>query len=323
MTFQLKGKSIWIAGHTGMVGSALSRQLAGADCRLITIGRNNLDLTRQQAVEDFVAREKPDVIIVAAARVGGIYANSHFPAEFLYENLAISQNIIEAAHRHDCQKLVYLGSACMYPRDVDQPIKEMDLLSGAPEPTNEAYAMAKIAGTKLCQYYSQQYGRAFITVVPTNSYGPFDNFDPKTSHVPAALMMKFHQAKLEQSAQVVLWGSGTPLRDFIFVDDMAKAILFAAENYDAPEPLNIGTGREFSILQLAETMKEVVGFDGEIVHDTSKPDGAPRKLMDCSRLMKLGWHPTYNLQQGLEKTYKWFLGQQDGLSARPGSHENT
>lgn len=290
-----------------MVGSAILRRLAVEDADILTVGRDELDLREQAAVRAFVAKAKPDVIILAAAKVGGILANDSFPADFLYENLVIETNIIEAAHRADVERLVFLGSSCIYPKFAPQPIKEDALLTGALEPTNEWYAIAKIAGIKLCQSYRKQFGRRYISVMPCNLYGQNDNFDLATSHVLPALIRKFHEAKEAGRKEVVVWGTGTPLREFLYVDDLADAVVFLTDHYDGDEPINCGAGSDVTIRQLAETIGRVVGFEGALVFDASKPDGTPRKLMDSGRLAALGWRPKTSLEEGVAKVYCWFL----------------
>ncbi|HYY14510.1 MAG TPA: GDP-L-fucose synthase, partial [Chthoniobacterales bacterium] len=270
-------------------------------------GRSQLDLADEKAVADFFAKEKPQVVILAAARVGGIKANDDFPVEFLLENLRIQNNVIRGAHEAGARKLLFLGSSCIYPKQAPQPIPESALLTGPLEPTNEAYAVAKIAGIKLCQAFSREYGANFISVMPTNLYGPNDNFDLQTSHVLAALLRKAHEAKTSGSRELVVWGSGTPHREFLHVDDSAAACVFLLENYDSPEIINVGWGEDISIRELAELICDIVGFNGELAWDTSKPDGTPRKLLDVSKLRKLGWRPTIPLRQGIVRTYEWFL----------------
>jgi len=306
MTLDLKNKKIWIAGHSGMVGSALIRRLSHEQCMILTIDHKDMDLTDQHAVDNWVAKHKPDIIFLAAAKVGGILANATYPVDFLQINLMIQNNIISTAHRNNVEKLVFLASACMYPRNASQPMTEETIMTGELEPTNEAYAIAKIAGTKLCQAYRKQYDDNFITVVPTNSYGPNDNFCLETGHVPAAIMVKAHTAKIETTPTITLWGNGQALRDFIYVDDMADAIVFAARHYNSDSPLNIGSGTETSIAELAEVIKDAVGYKGNIVYDTTKPNGAPRKHLDCQKLNQLGWQASTELEIGFKKTYKWF-----------------
>jgi len=303
-----KNDKIYIAGHTGLVGSAVHRKLVNDGYKkIITKHHNELDLTRQAAVEDFFCKEKPDFTILTAARVGGIYANNTYPAQFIYENLSIQNNVIHAAYLSGVQKLLFLGSACSYPRECPQPMKEEYLLSGFLEPTNEPYAVAKIAGIKLCQAYNRQYGTNFISAVPTNTYGPYDHFDTEDSHVIPALLRKFHDARMKSAADATIWGTGTPLREFIYVDDLADALLFLMNNYQESEIINIGADSEISMRELASIIKELVGFKGSIHFDTSKPDGAPRKTLDKTKLLGLGWHATYSLTEGLGNTCQWFL----------------
>lgn len=314
---------IFIAGHNGMVGSALVRQLENLpDTQLIVRNRNELDLVDQQAVQQFFKAENIDQVYLAAAKVGGIHANNEYPAEFIYENLMIEANIIHAAHLAGVQKLLFLGSSCIYPKMAEQPMTEAALLTGTLEPTNEPYAIAKIAGIKLCESYNRQYGRDYRSVMPTNLYGENDNFHPENSHVIPAMMRRFHEAKLANASQVVVWGSGKPMREFLHVNDMAAASVYVMnlknETYQAnTQPMlshiNVGTGVDCTIRELAETMKKVVGFKGDLVFDTSKPDGTPRKLMDVSRLKALGWQASISLEDGLANTYQWFLRHQECL----------
>jgi GDP-L-fucose synthase len=309
--FDLGGKRVFVAGHRGMVGSALVRRLASEDCTMVSASRSEMDLRRQDQVEAWFAANKPDVVFLAAARVGGIWANSHFPGEFIYENLMIEANVIEAARRNDVRKLLFLGSACIYPKDAPQPIPESALLSGPLEPTNEWYAVAKIAGIKLAQGYRQQYGCDFISAQPTNLYGTGDNFDLQQSHVIPALIRKAHAAKLAGDATMPIWGSGTPQREFLHVDDLADALVFLMKHYSAPEIVNVGSGEEVTIRQLAEAVNRVVGFEGDLVFDASKPDGVMRKLVDVSKINALGWRHRYGLEEGLAGTYRWFLDHHD------------
>lgn len=312
----LAGKRVYVAGHAGMVGSALCRRLSRERCSLLTAPRGELDLTRQAPTEAFLARTRPDVVFVAAARVGGIHANRSRPADFLYENLAIATNLVHAAAQTGVARLVYLGSSCIYPRLAPQPMREDALLTGPLEPTNEAYAVAKIAGLKLVEAYNRQYGKSFVTAMPTNLYGPGDNFDLETSHVMPALMRKIHAAKVENRPRVEIWGSGAPRREFLHVDDLADALVRIAEAYPGPEPINVGSGREISIANLARLIARVVGYEGEFVFDTTMPDGAPRKLLDCSRLDALGWRPRIGLEDGLAEAYAgWVAAEAPRLSA--------
>ena len=302
-----KDDSIFIAGHRGLVGSAILRRLtAEGFTRLLTRTRAELDLTDRPAVAKFFARERPAIVVVAAAKVGGIKANNDQPVEFLTENLLIQNNLICAAHTSGVRKLLFLGSSCIYPKLAPQPIPESALLGGPLEPTNEAYAIAKIAGIKLCQAYDREYGANFISAMPTNLYGPNDNFDLETSHVLAALLRKAHEAKQSGAREIVVWGSGTPRREFLHVDDLASASLFLLRNYDSPEIINIGTGADLTIRELAELTCEVVGFDGGLTWDVSQPDGTPRKLLDISKITSLGWKPTIPLREGIAQIYEWF-----------------
>jgi GDP-L-fucose synthase len=308
-------RRIWVAGHRGMVGSAIMRRLVGEDAEILTVDRRDVDLREQDAVRQWVARAKPDVIILAAAKVGGILANDSYPADFLFDNLVIETNVIQAAHLADVEQLVFLGSSCIYPKFAPQPIKEDALLTGPLEPTNEWYAVAKIAGIKLCQAYRRQYGRRYISIMPCNLYGLNDNFDLSTSHVLPALIRKFHAAKATGKTEVVVWGTGTPMREFLYVDDLADAVVFLMDRYDGSEPINCGAGSDVSIRQLAETVGRVTGFEGKLVFDTSKPDGTPRKLMDSSRLAALGWRPKIGLEEGIREVYRWFAQTQISESA--------
>jgi GDP-L-fucose synthase len=303
---------IYIAGHNGLVGSAIFRNLKSQGyTNLITRERKELDLLDQHQVADFFQQTKPDCVFLAAARVGGIMANKNYPADFIYQNLQIQNNIIHNAYLSNVGKLLFLGSSCIYPKYADQPIKEDSLLTGELEPTNEPYAIAKIAGIKMCQSYNRQHGTEFISAMPTNLYGPGDNFDPETSHVLPALIRKFHEAKENGQEKVTLWGTGSPKREFLYVDDLADACIFLMNNYNDNKPINIGTGQDISIQELAEMIKGITGFQGEIEWDTSKPDGTPRKLLDVSRLHKLGWKHQTNLKTGIEKIYEWFLNHQN------------
>jgi len=302
-----KADKIFIAGHRGMVGSALVRRLqAEGFSNVLTRDRALLDLTDESAVGEFFAKEKPAIVIDAAAKVGGIKANNDFPVEFLLGNLRIQNNIIRSAYETGVRKLLFLGSSCIYPKFAPQPIPETALLSGPLEPTNEAYAMAKIAGVKLCQAFSREYGANFISAMPTNVYGPNDNFDLETSHVLAALLRKAHEAKMWNDQKLVVWGTGKPRREFLHVDDLASACLLLLEKYDSPEIINVGCGEDISIRELAELICDVVGFDGELAWDTTKPDGTPRKLLDVTRLRALGWKPAIPLRDGIARTYEWF-----------------
>lgn len=312
---------IYVAGHRGLVGSALCRRLQSARfTELITRSRTDLDLLTQAAVERFFATEKPEFVFLAAAKVGGIVANATHPAEFLRENLLVQTNVIDAAYRHGTKKLAFLGSSCIYPKFAPQPIPETSLLTSALEPTNEAYAIAKIAGLKMAQAYRQQYGFGAISLMPTNLYGPHDNFDPESSHVVPALIRRFHQAAQEKASEVKLWGTGTVRRELMHVDDLADACVFLMQNYDQLEIVNVGTGQDVTIGELAEMIAEITGFRGRIVQDTSKPDGTPRKLLDVSRLKTLGWRARIPLRDGLEQTYRWFVSHiQAATAPRRGS----
>jgi GDP-L-fucose synthase len=302
---------IYVAGHRGLVGSAIVRAIeAGGKHTWIGKTHSELDLLDRKAVFDYVASEKPDAIVIAAAKVGGIHANSTFPVQFLTENLQIETNLMDAAHAAGIPRLLFLGSSCVYPKLAQQPIKEEYLLTGELEKTNEAYALAKISGLKLVQAYRSQYGHKWISAMPTNMYGNGDNFDLENSHVLPALIRKFHEAKTRGDSQVKLWGSGSPLREFLHSDDLASACMFLLENYDDDIAINIGTGKDLTIKDLAELIKNIVGFKGEIDWDTSKPDGTPRKLLDASRINSLGWEPTISLSAGISSTYEWFVANQ-------------
>ena len=308
-------KKIYVAGHRGLVGSALVRKLkADGFLNIVTRTHEDLDLTRQTEVENFFAREQPSYVILAAAKVGGIYANDTYPADFIMKNLQIECNVIDAAHKNGVEKLLFLGSSCIYPRECPQPIKEEYLLGGYLEKTNEAYALAKIAGLKMCAFYNQQYGTDYISVMPCNLYGVNDNFSPENSHVLPALMRKFHEAKEKNEPTVTVWGSGRPLREFLNVDDLADACLFLMDHYKGNEFFNVGYGKEITILELAEMMKRVTGFQGEIILDSSKPDGTPRKLTDISRLKEMGWKPKICLEEGLKQTYEWYKANKAGIN---------
>ncbi|WP_018264734.1 GDP-L-fucose synthase [Methylosinus sp. LW4] len=309
-------RRIWVAGHRGMVGSAVTRYLEARGDKVLKADRSVVDLRNQIAVEVWLKQNRPDAIIFAAAKVGGIYANDTYPADFIYDNLAIETNIIHSAHAADVDRLVFLGSSCIYPKFAPQPIREDSLLTGPLEPTNEWYAIAKIAGIKLCQAYRKQYGRRYISVMPCNLYGPNDNFDLQTSHVLPALIRKFHEAKESRKPEVVVWGTGTPLREFLHVDDLARGVVFCLDNYDGYEHINCGAGSEITIRELAETVQRAVGFSGELVFDTSKPDGTPRKLMDSGRIRALGWEPEISLDDGIAGSYRWFLENKSVSPAR-------
>lgn len=298
---------IFVAGHKGLVGSALVRRLQADGIEPLTAGRDELDLRDGRAVAAWFAARRPEVVFLAAAKVGGIHANNSYPAEFLFDNLCIQNAVIDAAYRSGVRKLVFLGSSCIYPKFAPQPMKEEHLLTGALEPTNEWYAIAKIAGIKLCQAYRRQYGFDAISLMPTNLYGPGDNFHPQNSHVLPALIRRFHEAKLARAPSVTIWGTGTPRREFLHVDDLADACVFLLRNYDEEQIINVGVGSDQTILELAQTIARVVGYEGEIRTDPSKPDGTPRKLLDVSRLHALGWQAKIGLEEGIASTYRWFV----------------
>ncbi len=303
MSFDLTGKRVFVAGHRGMVGAALVRRLANEPCDVITTTRAELDLTNQAAVRDWFAAEKPDAVILAAAKVGGIHANATYPVDFLAENLALQTNVITSAYANGVEKLLFLGSSCIYPKYAPQPITEDALLTGPLEPSNEWYAIAKIAGIKLCQAYRKQYGADFISAQPTNLYGPGDNYDLENSHVLPALLRKFHEAKQSGAPEVVVWGSGKPLREFLHVDDLADALVFLLKDYSGDVPLNVGSGIEVTIRELAETIARMVGYEARLTFDADKPDGTPRKLMDSGRLHALGWNRARGLEEGIAQAY--------------------
>lgn len=305
--FDLKGKRVYVAGHNGMAGSAIVRRLVSESCEILTVERKRVDLTDQSQTEAWLKANKPDAVFLAAGHVGGIYANDTFPADFIANNLAIGLNVIRGAYTAGVKKLLALGSSCIYPKFAPQPIKEEALLTGPLEPTNEWYAIAKIAGIKLCQAYRKQYGRRYISVMPCNLYGPGDNFDPLNSHVLPALIRRFHEAKASELAEVVVWGTGTPLRELLHVDDLARAVVFCLDRYDAYEHINCGAGSDISIAGLAELVARIVGYRGTIAFDPSKPDGTPRKLLDSSRIAALGWKPEIGLEGGIAATYRWYL----------------
>jgi GDP-L-fucose synthase len=304
--FELAGRRVYVAGHRGMVGAAVARRLARENCELLTAGRETLDLRRQAEVERWLEDAKPDVVVVAAATVGGIQANATRPAEFLYDNLAIEANLIHGARRAGAKKLLFLGSTCIYPRLAPQPMREEHLLTGPLEATNEWYAIAKIAGIKLCDAYRRQYGCDFISAQPTNLYGPYDNFDPVASHVIPALMRRIHEAKEAGAPSVEIWGSGTPTRDFLHVDDLADALVFLLKRYSAEGHVNVGTGEEIAILELARLIAGIVGYRGRLATNPDMPDGTPRKVTDATKLAALGWRPRIALRDGLADTYRWF-----------------
>ncbi|WP_425364293.1 GDP-L-fucose synthase [Bradyrhizobium barranii] len=305
--FELKGKSVYVAGHRGMVGAALLRRLAREDVNLVTVDRREVDLCNQAAVFDWFAKVRPQVIFLAAAKVGGIVANDTLRAEFIYDNIAIAANVIQAAHLNGAEKLMFLGSSCIYPKLAPQPLREDSVLTGPLEPTNEPYAIAKIAGIKMAEAYRSQYGSDFISVMPTNLYGPGDNYHPELSHVVAALIRRFHEAKVAGAKSVIVWGTGTPRREFLYVDDMADACVHLMKTYSSAELVNIGTGEDITIAEFARVVAAIVGYGGEIGFDTSRPDGTPRKLLDVSRLAKLGWRATTSLEDGVRRAYAAYL----------------
>jgi GDP-L-fucose synthase len=307
--FELKGRTVFVAGHRGMVGSALVRRLAQEDVELLTTGRGELDLRDQAAVFDWFTRKRPQVVFLAAAKVGGIYANNELRAEFIYDNLAIATNVIHAAHVNGADKLMFLGSSCIYPKLAPQPLREDSILTGPLEPTNEPYAIAKIAGIKMVEAYRSQYGCDFINVMPTNLYGPGDNYHPQYSHVVAALIRRFHEAKVAGVANVVVWGTGTPRREFLYVDDMADACVHLMKTYSEMDLVNIGCGEDITIAEFAHLVAETVGYAGSISYDTSRPDGTPRKLLDVGRLARLGWRARTSLQDGLRLAYQAYLSE--------------
>ena len=305
--YSMAGKRVWVAGHRGMVGSAIARRLASESCEILTVDRSQVDLRNQAAVAAWMDRAKPDAVFLAAARVGGIQANNAYPADFLFDNLMIEANIIESSFRVGVEKLLFLGSSCIYPKLAAQPIVEEELLTGALEPTNQWYAIAKIAGIKLAQAYRQQHGRDFISAMPTNLYGPGDNFDLNSSHVLPALMRKAHAAKLNGDTSIVMWGAGTVRREFLHVDDCAEACVHLMKIYSEAIHVNVGSGEDLTIRELTELVCDVVGFEGDIVSDLTKPEGTPRKLMDATRIRSLGWSPAVSLREGVARTYEWFL----------------
>lgn len=305
--FSLAGKRVFVAGHRGMAGSAIVRRLARENCEILTTPRSDLDLMDQAATRAWFADNRPDAVFVAAAKVGGILANNTYPADFLYDNLMIEANVIEAAYRHGVEKLLFLGSSCIYPKFAPQPISEDALLTGSLEPTNEWYAIAKIAGIKLAQAYRKQHGCDFISAMPTNLYGPGDNFDLASSHVLPALLRKAHEAKLAGDPALTIWGSGSPRREFLHVDDLADACIFLMTHYSGDAHVNVGCGEDIPILELAQLIAKIVGFEGEISRDLIKPDGTPRKLLDVSELERMGWRASIGLEEGIASTYRWFL----------------
>ena len=309
--YALSGKRIFVAGHRGMVGSALVRRLAREGCEILTASRQDLDLIDQRSVRAWMADKKPDAVVIAAAKVGGILANDTFPADFLYDNLMIEANLIEASFRNGVEKLLFLGSSCIYPKFAEQPIDEASLLTGPLEPTNEWYAIAKIAGIKLCQAYRRQHGVDYISAMPTNLYGPGDNYNLQSSHVIPALIRKAHEAKVSGASSMTIWGTGTPMREFLHADDCADALVHLLQVYSGDDHVNVGSGEDLTIEALARLVMQVVGFDGTLEKDLTKPDGTPRKLMKADRLRALGWAPKIGMQEGLEDAYRWFLEHQN------------
>jgi GDP-L-fucose synthase len=315
LPYSISGKRVWVAGERGMVGSAVVRRLSREGCTILSAHRNVLDLTRQTQVEEWMEKNRPEAVFVCAAKVGGIQANSTYPADFIRDNLSIELNVIEAARRFGVEKLLFLGSSCIYPREAPQPLTEEALLTGPLEPTNQWYAIAKIAGLKLCEAYRAQYGVDFISAMPTNLYGPHDNFDLMSSHVVPALLRKAHEAKRVGANAFEVWGSGSPMREFLHVDDLADALVFLMRNYSAAETVNVGTGTDVTIRELAEKIVRVVGFEGELVFDPSKPDGTPRKVLDMSKLHGMGWRHRIDLEKGLQSAYEWFVANHPAGSA--------
>jgi len=305
----VKNKRVWVAGHKGLVGNALLRRLKD-DCEIIT---SDIDLRDQSKTYDFITDTKPEIVFLAAAKVGGIHSNNTYPAEFIFDNLSIQNNVIHGCHQNDINNLLFLGSSCIYPRDCAQPMREDMLMTGALEPTNAPYATAKLSGMEMCTSYNRQYGRRYVSVLPTNLYGPHDNFHDKNSHVPAAFLKRFHDAKINDDPSVILWGTGNTKREFMHVDDMADACVHVLEHYNDNTLINIGSGDEISIIDFANLIKDVVGYEVIVEHDLSKPDGAPRKLLNCSKLNDLGWTSKISLEKGLEDFYQWFLDNQDNL----------
>lgn len=310
--YNLQGKRVWVAGHRGMVGSAIVRRLEQEDCEVLTVGRDTVDLANQAQTSEWIMENRPQAVFLAAAKVGGILANDTRPAEFLYENLMIESNIIDASYRAGVEKLIFLGSSCIYPKYAEQPIKEEALLTGSLEPTNEWYAIAKIAGIKLTQAYRKQYGCDFISAMPTNLYGPGDNFDLNSSHVLPALLRKAHEAKMRGENKITIWGTGTPRREFLHSDDCADALVFLMENYSGDSHVNVGSGEDISILDLAKRICNIIGFEGDITHDLSKPDGTPRKLMSVQKLMTMGWKQKLTFDVGIKDTFNWYISTRTG-----------
>jgi len=315
-SFSLDGRRVFVAGHRGMVGSAIVRRLGRENCEVLTAPRNELDLLRQTDTERWIHAQKPDVVVLAAARVGGIAFNAAKPVEFLAENLAIELNVIQAAHAAGVRKLLFLGSSCVYPKFAPQPMQESALLTGPLEPTNQWYAVAKIAGLKLVEAYREEYGADFVSVMPTNLYGPGDNYHPEHSHVPAALIRRFHEAKLANAPSVTVWGTGSPRREFLAVDDLADACVFVLKNYSGAEFVNVGTGKDISIAEFAQLVADVVGYKGRIVYDTSRPDGTPQKLLDVSKLTQMGWRASIGLREGLAAAYADFQANREDILVR-------
>ena len=320
MAYSLEGKRVWVAGHRGMVGSALVRRLEKENpAEILKVTRHEVDLINQASTTQWVDQAKPDAVFIPAAKVGGILANETYPADFLYDNLMIAANIIKACHDVGVEKLLFLGSSCIYPKLAEQPIQEDSLLTGELEPTNEAYAIAKIAGIKLCQAYREQHNDDFISAMPTNLYGPGDNYHPQNSHVIPGLIRKAHEAKLAKAASMEIWGTGEPMREFLHADDCADALVHLMKVYSAPEHVNVGSGKDLTITDLAKLVMEVVGFEGELTHDLTKKDGTPRKLMSADSLRALGWKPSISLREGWRDAYQWFLSHQDEVAARAAS----
>lgn len=304
--YNLKGKKIFVTGHQGMLGSSICRNLEEKNVEVLSISRDKLDLTRQSDVENWVKANRPDAIIVAAAKVGGIYANDNYPAEFIYQNLAIEQNLIHAAHLYEVERLVMLGSSCSYPKTAPQPIIESSLMDGKPEPTNQWYTVAKIAGIKLCEAYRKQYNHDFISIIPANLFGPGDSFDPINSHVIPGLIRRLHESKISKKSNEVIWGSGMQKREFMYVDDASDAIIFLMEHYSDSDIINVGTGKELTIRQLSEKIADIVDYQGELIYDTTKTDGAPRKILDVARLHAMNWYHSSDFDEALDLTYQWF-----------------